>query len=478
MRKERREDCRKQSIGEQSSDNTEIRRVAVRERIMRTYEEVCEYIAGIPRFAAMTELANTGGYLELLNHPEREYRCVHIAGTNGKGSVSKMISLMLEEKGLKTGLFISPHFLKLNERISINGEDISDEDFVKYFEEVYALAKKAEDGGLIHPSYFEFLFLMAAKYFAGKKCDYVVWETGLGGRLDATNTVLPEVSVITSIGLDHMQYLGNTVEEIAAEKAGIIKNGVPVIYNTGHASADEVINKRAGECGCAMYDAGKLSRYLLAQSDEDYRADTDLEKELFGAGESPADILREFGEKTTASYQTENAATAAVAFTVLNGKSEETLSVIERALDRFYWPGRMEYLLPNLIVDGAHNEDAVKRFVPALLRILDKEKKEPVLIFAVSEDKDYRTMISMLCEGLPLKEVYVTELSSSRKTDAGKVAELFRENLTGDGEVSVYHGSEDIVKAVKENTDGDKIFAAMGSLYLVGEIRKCLGDGA
>ena len=233
---------------------------------MNNYEEACNYISGIPKFAPKTELANTRTLLAALGNPQEKYKSLHVAGTNGKGSVCKMLSLMLQNEGHKVGLFISPHLIRMNERMSVNGVDISDEDFVEEFQTIHEISEKLKTSGtekesgagasfdlevpaFVHPAYFEFLFAMAADYFAKQGCDYVVWETGLGGRLDATNTVIPEVSVITSIGMDHMQYLGNTIEEIAGEKAGIIKPGIPVIYNTGSAEADKVIEAVAAKQG-------------------------------------------------------------------------------------------------------------------------------------------------------------------------------------------------------------------------------------
>ena len=310
------------------------------------YEEACNYISDIPKFAPKTGLDNTRALLAALGNPQKNYRAVHIAGTNGKGSVAKMTALMLERAGYRVGLFISPHLVRMNERISVNGEDISDEEFTRTFEEIKTtvddlLAGSAEDGSFAHPAYFEFLFAMAAKVFAEKECDFVVWETGLGGRLDATNTVRPDISIITSIGMDHMQYLGNTIAEIAGEKAGIIKEGVPVVYNTGEAEADAVIEKCAGEKGSVAVNVNE----------------TVLPVELM-------QIIDSFAEKQKALYQHDNAYTAAVALTELFASlgRDDAGKCIKEGLDAFAWPGRMEEIAPGLIIDGAHNEDAAKRF--------------------------------------------------------------------------------------------------------------------
>ena len=235
---------------------------------MSAYTDVCNYIDEIPKFAPKTGLDNTRAYLKSLGNPEQKYKIAHIAGTNGKGSVAKMMALMLESAGYKTGLFISPHLVKMNERISINGEDISDEDFAEEYDLILEKVKLLQEEGYAHPAYFEFLFCMAADYFAKQNCDYVVFETGLGGRLDATNTTTAVVSIVTSIGFDHMQYLGNTIEEIAGEKAGIIKQGVPVIYNTGNETADEVIRKTAKERGSEAIAVTEAYEKLPGQMNE------------------------------------------------------------------------------------------------------------------------------------------------------------------------------------------------------------------
>ena len=194
------------------------------------YEEAVAYIEDIPRFTTKNSLDHTRECMRRLGHPQKKFRVIHVAGTNGKGSVCAYLDSMLRAGGYKVGLFTSPHLVKINERFKINGEMISDERFVKAFEEVQKIIKKAQEDGLDHPSYFETLFLMGMVVFKEADVDYVVLETGLGGRLDATNTVdHPLACIITSISLDHVEYLGDTIGKIAGEKAGIIKPQVPVI---------------------------------------------------------------------------------------------------------------------------------------------------------------------------------------------------------------------------------------------------------
>ena len=196
---------------------------------MMTYSEMEREINEIPKFGAKASLSNLSDYLELANHPERNLRVIHIAGTNGKGSVSAYIDSILRQAGYTTALFTSPHLVKINERFRINFKECSDEELILAWCQVKSFMEKGEKQGLQPLTFFEILFLMGMILFSQKEIDYCILETGLGGRLDATVLSDPVLSIITSISYDHMEILGDTIEKIAAEKAGIIKNGIPVV---------------------------------------------------------------------------------------------------------------------------------------------------------------------------------------------------------------------------------------------------------
>ena len=215
-----------------------------------TYSEAVDYILDIPKFTKKNDAAHTKAFLKTLGDPQRKMRIIHVAGTNGKGSVCAYLDGMLRSEQKRTGLFTSPHLVKINERIVIDGQMISDERFLEVFEETMQAVDKMKEAGLSHPTFFEFLFGMAVLAFAESGVEYAVLETGLGGRLDATNAVeSPAASVITSIGFDHEQYLGDTLEKIASEKAGIIKPHVPVYYAQTTGESDSVIEKEAKKRG-------------------------------------------------------------------------------------------------------------------------------------------------------------------------------------------------------------------------------------
>ena len=426
------------------------------------YESAVEYVENITRFAPKTKLENTKILLNALGNPEKKAKVVHVAGTNGKGSVSKMVSLMLEEAGFKTGLFISPHLIRMNERISVNGVDISDEDFVKAFNKVMSTTKSLlssktiEENGFQHPAYFEFLFAMAATYFAQQECDFVVYETGLGGRLDATNVTIPEISVITSIGLDHMQYLGDTVEKIAAEKAGIIKSGIPVVFNTGSDVADTVIIDKCNELKCQSVDVRRIKKSDILSND--FIDEGFLESVL--PARSPL-------------YQIDNATTACLTFISLGLDLSDIKGIIGRALRRFRWDGRMQFLSDNIVIDGAHNENAALKAVESVKEICRRDNLNKVsILFAVSSDKDYDSIIRILTEGLDIEDVYVSEINSDRKCDISEVMKIFQKYLPKEKHFDVCgtKNLKEAFKLAKGELLSDNLLLIIGSLYMVGDI--------
>ena len=223
-----------------------------------TYQEAETYISELPKFTKKNTLEHTQKFLSFLGNPQNGKKVIHVAGTNGKGSVCVYLDAMLRAQGKHTGLFTSPHLIRMNERIRMDGEPVSDETFTRLFLRTQQSVRRMEAEGLPHPSFFEFLFGMAMAGFEEAGVEYVILETGLGGRLDATNSISgPLTCILTSIGLDHTEILGNTLEEIAAEKAGILKPHVPVIFADTQQESSRVIEERAGELGCPCKKIGK-----------------------------------------------------------------------------------------------------------------------------------------------------------------------------------------------------------------------------
>lgn len=424
---------------------------------MFTYEKAAAYIEEIPKFTTKNKLEHTRKCLDMLGSPDKNRKIIHVAGTNGKGSVCAFLSTMLEEGGYRCGLFTSPHLMKINERFQINEQMVSDEKFLEAFLKVKELSDRLVEQGDYHPTYFEFLFLMGMLIFEDEDVDIVVLETGLGGRLDATNSILnPLACVITSISLDHVEYLGDTIDKIAGEKAGIIKKGVPVVFDANNETAAAVIRRRAEELGCPAHEVRAESQKLLSYTPKGIGFTFD--SAVYGTTELFVPFI--------AKYQMMNASLAVETMGVLrenHGIGKETL---KKGLEHTRWQGRMETILPGVIVDGAHNEDGVAQFVETVRHF--QEEFSITLLFATVSDKDYEDMIRRVCSGLKFANVVTTEIWGSRKQSSEELAELFRAN--GCGRVmAVPDSGEAFEKAYA--LKGDGLMFVVGSLYLAGEIK-------
>ena len=429
-----------------------------------TFDEACRYIDQIPRFTKKTRLENTENLLLRLNHPEDCFRVIHVAGTNGKGSVCAYLDRILREEGLRTGLFTSPHLVDVRERFRICGQMISEEQFTEAFEEVLGCVRRMQADGLMHPAYFEFLFAMGMLIFRQQKIDVCVMETGLGGRLDATSCVRhPDLSVITSISFDHMAYLGDTLGKIAYEKAGIIKKGVPVVADGfpreqfDVREALDVIRRRAQE------QEAPLTIVSEKPANVSYMPDG-IEFTLNNRYYGHAHVRLPF----FADYQIENclgALQAAALFGEKEGCFHPETAV--KAVSMTRWPGRMEMVESGVIVDGAHNEDGIAQFMRTVRRIAKRQNVS--LLFTAVADKDYQTMIRELCADGLFSAVVTTEIAGPRVAPADRLAEIFR--VCADCPVEAV---SDIREAYRRAVAGKKdglLFCA-GSLYLAGAIEK------
>ena len=425
-----------------------------------TYQEAVAYIDETPKFTKKNTLDHTRAFLKRLGDPQEKMKILHVAGTNGKGSVCSFLASMLKAGGKRTGLFTSPHLVKINERFVVDEQDVSDEEFLEAFHTVMDCVEKMKEEGYPHPTYFELLFLIGMKLFERAGVEYLVLETGLGGRLDATNSVAhPLVSVITSISLDHTEYLGDTVAAIAGEKAGIIKEGVPVVYDASCPESAEVIRRRAEELHAPAYPI----------TPKMYKISKTTKKHIdFSIDSGYYDDIR-LSISSVAEYQVKNAAEAVTAIRVIDREGAFTDEVIRKGVEEMRWQGRMETVLPGVIIDGAHNEAGVEEFVKTARRL---EADYPVtLLFAAVGDKDYRHMIETICRELRLERVIVTEVGGYRSVDVKVPEELFRQ--FGAKKVTAIPDVEEAFdEALREQGDG--ILFCVGSLYLVGNIKSIL----
>lgn len=425
-----------------------------------TYQEAVAYIDETPKFTKKNTLDHTRAFLKRLGDPQEKMKILHVAGTNGKGSVCSFLASMLKAGGKRTGLFTSPHLVKINERFVVDEQDVSDEEFLEAFHTVMDCVEEMKEEGYPHPTYFELLFLIGMKLFERAGVEYLVLETGLGGRLDATNSVAhPLVSVITSISLDHTEYLGDTVAAIAGEKAGIIKEGVPVVYDASCPESAEVIRRRAEELRAPAYPI----------TPKMYKISKTTKKHIdFSIDSGYYDDIR-LSISSVAEYQVKNAAEAVTAIRVIDREGAFTDEVIRKGVEEMRWQGRMETVLPGVIIDGAHNEAGVEEFVKTARRL---EADYPVtLLFAAVGDKDYQHMIETICRELRLERVIVTEVGGYRSVDVKVPEELFRQ--FGAKKVTAIPDVEEAFdEALREQGDG--ILFCVGSLYLVGNIKSIL----
>lgn len=424
------------------------------------YTEAVDYIETIPKFTVKHPLEHTRELLSRLGNPQEGIKIIHVAGTNGKGSVCAYLNAMLLAGGKKTGLFTSPHLVRINERFQINGEDVSDEQFLDAFLKVEKAAKEYEAEGEGHPSYFETLFLMGMLIFKEAGVEYLVMETGLGGRLDATNVVeKPLACIITSISRDHTEYLGDTLEAIAGEKAGIIKAGVPVIYDASQPGPASVIAAKAKEMGSPAWPMEPSFYEMKTQSREG----------ITFTFAYPGGEKAELAIPYVAKYQMMNASLAFYTMHILQEVHDIPKNVLAEGLSKIKWPCRMEMAAPGVIIDGAHNEDGIAQFV-STAGYFAKENEITILFTAVA-DKHYHEMIGEICEGIHPSHVVATQIDGSRVVPAEVLAEDFRK--AGCTDVC----AEPEIGAAYEKALGKKgsgMLFCVGSLYLAGELKAYL----
>lgn len=424
------------------------------------YTEAVDYIETIPKFTVKHPPEHTRELLSRLGNPQEGIKIIHVAGTNGKGSVCAYLNAMLLAGGKKTGLFTSPHLVRINERFQINGEDVSDEQFLNAFLKVEKAAKEYEAEGEGHPSYFETLFLMGMLIFKEAGVEYLVMETGLGGRLDATNVVeKPLACIITSISRDHTEYLGDTLEAIAGEKAGIIKAGVPVIYDASQPGPASVIAAKAKEMGSPAWPMEPSFYEMKTQSREG------ITFTFAYPGGEKAELVIPY----VAKYQMMNASLAFYTMHILQDVHDIPKNVLAEGLSKIKWPCRMEMAAPGVIIDGAHNEDGVAQFV-STAGYFAKENEITILFTAVA-DKHYHEMIGEICEGIHPSHVVATQIDGSRVVPAEVLAEDFRK--AGCTDVC----AEPEIGAAYEKALGKKgsgMLFCVGSLYLAGELKAYL----
>ena len=426
-----------------------------------TYEQCLDYLySKLPMFsrigsaALKNNLDNTIKLLTFLENPHTKFKSIHIAGTNGKGSVSHMLASIFQSAGYKTGLYTSPHLKDFRERIRINGEMIKQKDVLDITSKLTPIIEDIE------PSFFEVTVAMAFDYFSKNEVDIAIIETGLGGRLDSTNVITPELSIITNIGYDHMNILGNSLVEIATEKAGIIKNGVPVVLGRTDEETKNVFIKKAIE-----------TTSLLSFSENIYDSIVnDLSPDMISLKLENKQNNETFDIKCDLPgiYQKENIATVATAVDLLNQNGwniskNAMLKGFEKTKNNTSLFGRWDVLRkkPLLVLDVAHNEDGFSNLISHISKF---EFRQIHFILGFSKDKDFNKIIDMLPKEA---KFYFTSSNSPRALDHETLLKIaLNRNIEGKSFATVNDAIEDALKITKE----DDLIIVSGSIYVVGDV--------
>lgn len=415
------------------------------------YLEAIDYVMGATAQGTMLGLERVKELLNRMGNPEKQIKVIHVAGTNGKGSTCVMLAAILNRAGYKTGLFTSPYLHSLLEYLQIDGTFASEEDYAAVASYVKGIADEMPEA----PTEFELSVGMAFYYYTKQKCDILVLETGLGGRLDATNVVEDPLAVIlTNIGIDHIGFLGNTLGQIALEKAGIIKEASEVVLYTQEPEAEKVIEEKAQEQNARLHRVDFQSICLHFDN---------LEGQTFSYKDWKNLQLSLLGE-----FQLRNATVVLECIQVLREKGYQILEpAVRSALAQVTWPGRFELLLkhPYFIVDGGHNDQCIHSVVQGIKRYFPKKKV--VFLTGVMEDKDYPAMYDQL---YPFAKAFVAvEPKNPRALPLDKLsAFLLRYDVPVKASQTIKDGVADALSMANEN---DVVFA-LGSLYMMSELRE------
>lgn len=417
------------------------------------YQEALKYIESTQKFGSILGLERIQKLMELLGNPQNRLKFVHIAGTNGKGSTVAFMGSVLSHAGYKVGMYTSPGFHGFNDRIRIGGRDIEDHRLAEIMERIRWRIDDMISQGLDSPTEFEIITALAFVYFFEEGCDIVLLEVGLGGRLDSTNVIeAPLVSVITSIDYDHMDILGNTLEEIACEKAGILKPGTELVLYPQAEEAERVILQKADVLGIPVHRVNFEHVEYLGH--DDYTQNFSYEQEEYR--------LTILGE-----HQVKNAVVSIEALNVLDSKGLRVPhDLLKRGLLMAKWPGRFEILThaPMMLIDGAHNLQGVQ----VLKGNLDKyfPDRKIIFIMGVLQDKSY---MEMLYEVLPIARRFYTVTVDNQRALHG---EDLRRIIVNEGTEAFYCESvEEAIKEALSAAEDNDVICAFGSLYYINEVR-------
>jgi len=417
------------------------------------YNQCLNEMYALRRFGIKLGLETIQYILSELDNPHEKFETIHVAGTNGKGSVCAIIANLLQIQGFRVGIYTSPHLIHFNERIVINGEPIDNDQVVDLYQKVKKVQKQDRE-----LTFFEYTTAMAFCAFAEQKVEIAVIETGMGGRLDATNVLMPRLSIITNIGLEHQEYLGKKMKDIASEKAGIIKPCVPVITDVHNTSAMEIISDIAKQRSAPLYQLGSHMRVRMRKT-----------------GFSYSGLMFEWTRLTCAlngNHQIRNAGLALCAYEYISG-NKANWQTVNQGLTTVKWPGRLEIISQNplIILDGAHNITAVKNLFKYLKSVL--KDRSLTLIVSVLDDKPYERMLNTLTK--LAKTVVVTRTKIERSLDPEILRDYIKEKVPV---VQIIQNVSDAYFETVRNAEASDIICVTGSLYLIGEVKAAINENS
>jgi dihydrofolate synthase/folylpolyglutamate synthase len=449
-----------------------------------SYDETIHYLYSLQKYGIKFGLKNIGRIMSAFGDPHAAFPSVHVAGTNGKGSTSALVASILQASGFRTGLFTSPHLVSFTERIRIDGQEISETDVIALAGEVRDIISGPED---FSPTFFEVVTAIAMLYFRRNKVDIAVVEVGMGGRLDATNIIMPEVSVVTAISCDHREFLGYSLGDIAREKAGIIKKHVPVVVSGQEPEALRVIEKRALEQEARLFLCGRdfaptLNKRDISEIRFDYHSVDGL-------------VIEDIILPLPGEHQMQNASVAIKAVELMKNrvlipKHERTLTAhtspltpdsIREGIRKVRWPGRLEFIhdKPSVVIDGAHNPAAATVLADTLKKDFRKNFKKIIIILGIMDDKDIKGIMEPL---LPVaSETILTAPAYSRSASPEKLADVARS--LGFSNLRICPTVKAAIDAAMRTAEhssstGDhpSLILISGSFYTIGEAKEAFGQ--
>lgn len=425
---------------------------------MKNVREYINYLYGLERTGMKYDLGNITRFMRHLGNPHEQFKSIHIAGTNGKGATASFIASIMMEHGLKTGLFTSPHILRFNERIRVNGKTISSNYVINFIEQNLPVIER------IRPSFFEVCTAIAFNYFAEKKVDIAVVECGLGGRLDSTNILKPDVSIITQIGMDHMQYLGNTLKKIANEKLGIIKPGVPVVVSDNNNSLKTLFRRNIKKANLFYLD----DILKITNRNESLKSQR-FSLEFYGGGEL------KLSTPLLGSFQARNAAAAIIASQIylqsykINSSRKQVVNGIKDVIKNSAYVGRLHSIKLNgttFTFDISHNAEGIKETLKAI------RSKPDVIIFGMMTDKDYQNSVKEVLRHS--KTLIFTKPAYPRALEPEELLKISLK-LKYKGVVHVTKNLKDSIYLLKEMKPKPSNILFIGSFFIVHDAIKALG---